>query len=126
MAAPDDDLLAWLAAWGRCVASVDFETAAAMFDPAVVGFGTRAEVALGLEELRAEQWGRVWPAITGFAFDVDAARTIVSDDRTQAAIWTTWSSAGRHGRATMVLRREVETGAWLGVHTHFSLRPPPG
>lgn len=119
----DDELRAWLAAWGSCVAAVDFETAAAMFDPAVVGFGTRAEVAVGIEELRAQQWGEVWPAITGFAFDVDGATTTASDDGTQAAIGTTWSSEGRRGRATIVLRRAAEAGRWLGVHTHFSLRP---
>ena len=123
MANAEGELRAWLAAWGTCVAAVDFDTAATMFDPGVVGFGTRAEVAVGIDQLRSAQWGEVWPAISGFAFDVDGARTLASEDGTHAAIWTTWSSEGRQGRATVVLRRDAETGAWLGVHTHFSLRP---
>lgn len=100
---------------------MDFDTASTMFDPAVVGFGTRAEVAVGLDELRTQQWGHVWPAITNFAFDVDGATTQVSDDGSQGVIWATWSSEGRRGRATVVLVRRQD--AWLGVHTHFSLRP---
>ena len=94
-----------------------------MFDDAVVGFGTRADVAVGLAELRRTQWGSVWPSISGFTFAVEDAGTLVSADGTQGAIWTKWSSEGRRGRATIVLRRDAAQGVWLGVHTHFSLNP---
>src|SRR5690606_17998733 len=101
----NQDLLDWLSEWGRCVAAVDFDTAATLFDPEVVGFGTRADVATGIGELRQEQWGQVWPNITEFAFHVDQATAHASYDGTLGTIWTTWSSKGRQGRATVVLHR---------------------
>lgn len=123
MGAADDDLRSWLATWGGYVAAVDLDAAEALFDPDVVGFGTRAEVAVGLAALRTDQWSQVWPNITGFAFDVDGATTAVSDDGTQGVLWTAWWSDGRRGRATIVLRRDETSGSWRGVHTHFSLTP---
>lgn len=87
----DDDtsLRAWLRRWGACVASVDFDEAVKLFDPSVVGFGTRAEVAVGLEQLVEQQWRHVWPSISGFEFDVDNVHMLVGSDRTQAVIVTT-------------------------------------
>lgn len=134
MTEPDDraSLREWLRRWGACVAAVDFDSAAALFDPHVVGFGTRAEVAVGLERLMADQWQHVWPSISGFAFDVDDAHLLVSGDGTQAVIATTWTSTEprsdgtfwpRPGRATIVVRRDDETAPWRATHTHFSLVP---
>lgn len=125
----DASVRAWLRTWGACVAAVDFERARPLFDASVTGFGTFAGAVVGLERLEAEQWRHVWPAISGFAFDVDGAQVVVSDDRCQAVIVTTWTSArdgvARPGRATVVLRRADVTSPWLGVHTHFSLVPVP-
>ncbi len=125
-------LRAWLRQWGDAVAHADIEAARPLFGSDVIGFGTRAEVAVGLEQLVAEQWGHVWPAIDGFAFDVDGAVLYVSADRHLAVIATTWMSRGRRpdgtlgrrpGRATVVLERLALDAPWQGVHTHFSLAP---
>jgi hypothetical protein len=127
----DDDrsVRAWLAEWGERVAGVDIEGARPLFDPDVVGFGTRAEVAVDLERLVADQWAHVWPSISGFAFDVDGARVLLAGDGRQAVIATTWTSVGpggqRPGRATVVLRRPDRASPWRGIHTHFSLTPGP-
>ena len=125
----DDSVRTWLRTWGACVAAVDFERARSLFHASVTGFGTFAGAVVGLDRLEAEQWRQVWPAISGFAFDVDDAQVLVSGDGCQAVIVTTWTSArdgvDRPGRATVVLRRGDVTSPWLGVHTHFSLVPVP-
>ena len=127
----DASVRAWLAAWGACVARADMDAARPLFDPVVVGFGTRASAAIGLEELVGHQWSHVWPSISDFAFDVDGAFVFVSGGGDQAVVATSWTSTGRRadgttgdrpGRATVVLRRDA-AGGWLGVHTHFSLSP---
>jgi ketosteroid isomerase-like protein len=131
-AVSDTSVREWLAAWGACVARVDIDEARHLFDDDVVGFGTRAEVAVGLDALVTEQWRHVWPAIADFAFDVDGAHVYLSSDGLLAVIATTWTSTGRGGaaeagprpgRATIVCRRESSGGPWRGVHTHFSLTP---
>jgi len=117
----------WLRRWGDCVASVDFAAARPLFDASVTGFGTHAGVVDGLDRLEAEQWRQVWPTISGFAFDVEGARLLVSDDRCQAVVVAMWTSArdgqARPGRATIVVRRGDVTSPWRGFHTHFSLVP---
>jgi ketosteroid isomerase-like protein len=129
--AADDDasVRAWLRRWGECVAAVDFERARPLFDPSVTGFGTFAGAVVGLDRLESEQWRQVWPTSSGFVFAVEDAQVLVSDDRCQAVIVTTWASTRdgreRPGRATVVLRRGEVTSPWLGVHTHFSLVPQP-
>lgn len=130
--ADERSALDWLATWGACVASADFDGARPLFDRDVVGFGTRAEVAVGLERLVAEQWRHVWPAIGDFCFDIGTAVVFVAGDRRQAVIACGWTSTGRRGdgtvghrpgRATIVLRRDDPSAPWRGVHTHFSLSP---
>lgn len=120
----------WLGGWGAEVAAVDFDTAEPRFRADVVGYGTRATVARGLDALRRDQWSHVWPAIGEFAFDVDGADVWISPDEQQAVIGAPWSSVGfdadghshsRDGRATIVLVRDNDS--WVGVHTHFSLAP---
>ena len=123
---------AWLSGWGAEVAAVDFDTAEHRFADDVVGFGTRATVAKGLRNLRADQWSHVWPAIADFRFDADGADVWVSPDRLQAVIGAEWHSTGRTeqgetfprgGRATVVLTRDDIAAPWAGRHTHFSLQP---
>jgi ketosteroid isomerase-like protein len=123
---------AWMAAWGNEVAAVELARARARFDPDVVSFGTVAEMARGLDQLYDEQWSRVWPAIREFQFELDELEVLVSPDRLLAVAAVPWSSAAtassvdaspRHGRATVVLRREDVDDPWRGVHTHFSLVP---
>ncbi|MGH2684238.1 MAG: hypothetical protein ACRDJP_02075 [Actinomycetota bacterium] len=105
---------AWLAAWGDHVAAADVDGARALFDGSVVGFGTRAEVADGIDRLVDDQWRHVWPAISAFSFDVGGAHVWVADDRRQAVIATLWSSTGRRGRATVVVRRAEVDGRGAG------------
>lgn len=122
----------WLAGWGAEVAAVDLDTAEHRFAEDVVGFGTRATVARGLSELRANQWSHVWPAIDDFGFESDAADVWISPDRLMAVIGAEWRSSGRTeqgdtfprgGRATVVLTRDEVDDRWSGRHTHFSLQP---
>jgi ketosteroid isomerase-like protein len=136
--APDRDedrqsVNAWMAAWGDEVAAVQLDQARARFDPAVVAFGTVAGMVRGLDELYDEQWTRVWPTIRDFRFELGQLEVLVSPDRLLAVAVVPWSSSARqdtsddagprHGRATVVLRRESIDEPWRGAHTHFSLVP---
>lgn len=132
METDDRSVRAWLAGWGAEVAAVDFDAAEHRFADDVVGFGTRATVAHGRRDLRADQWSHVWPAIGDFRFDAAGADVWVSPDRRMAVIGSEWHSTGRtaqgetfprSGRATVVLTREGTESVWLGRHTHFSLQP---
>jgi ketosteroid isomerase-like protein len=127
-----EPLRSWFRVWNTCLLAVDFERARSLFDPAVSGFGTHAEIVFGLDRLEAEQWRNVWPMIADFRFHVDALHGAIHGDHAWAAC--PWSSTGfdadgvafqRPGRATVVLQRQAS--AWMGVHTHFSLNPgtPP-
>lgn len=131
-ATDDRSLRAWLSAWGAEVAAVDFDGAELRFADDVVGFGTRATVARGRHDLRADQWTHVWPAIEDFRFDADRADVWVSPDRLMAVIGAEWHSTGRTeqgdtfprgGRATVVVTRDAVDASWTGRHTHFSLLP---
>lgn len=132
VAIDDRSVREWLAGWGAEVAAVDFDTAERRFADDVVGFGTKATVARGLERLRADQWSHVWPAIADFRFDDATADVWVSPDRLLAVIGAAWHSTGRTesggsfprgGRATVVLTRDDAQAPWSGRHTHFSLEP---
>jgi ketosteroid isomerase-like protein len=118
----------WLLELQACVRAVDYKRAQRIFAPDVVGFGTYASLVQGLGRLRDEQWANIWPTIRDFTFRLDALRWGADGDLAWAAC--PWDSTGfradgapfpRPGRVTVVLvRRE---GAWLAVHTHFSLYP---
>lgn len=127
-----DPLRDWFRTWEGYVRAVDFASARALFDANVASFGTHAEVVVGLDELVAQQWSAIWPSIADFRFRVDALHGGIAGDHAWAAV--PWTSTGFHedgtafsrpGRATVALRRD--SGRWLGVHTHFSLKPgtPP-
>ena len=122
----------WFARLGRDCAAVDFASARAIFAPDVVSFGTRADVAVGLDALQTNQWEGIWPNIEAFRFDLDGVHAAGDGRRAWGA--ATWTSTGfdesgrpfpRPGRATILL--EQRDGRWLAVHTHFSLFPgtPP-
>ncbi len=127
-----EQLRLWLATWSGYVAAVDFESASALFDPAVIGYGTKANEVRGLADLIEQQWSQVWPNIDEFAFDHVGADVWVSPDGLQGVIGSAWGSLGRRadgstfprgGRATIVLGRENSEAPWLGLHTHLSLEP---
>jgi ketosteroid isomerase-like protein len=129
---PLEPLREWFRVWGGYVSVVDFNSARALFDADVASFGTHAEVVFGLDRLVAQQWSAVWPNIADFRFVVEKLHGGIAGDYAWAAV--PWTSTGFHtdgtpferpGRATVTFRRDGER--WLGVHTHFSLKPgtPP-
>jgi nitrite reductase/ring-hydroxylating ferredoxin subunit/ketosteroid isomerase-like protein len=134
-AAPPDttdnnSVKAWIDEFGREVAAVDIAAARRRFATDVSAFGTHADVVVGRDNLEAEQWSQVWPAIEDFHFISDELQALISPDRLQAVAVVGWTSIGiaedgqrfaRPGRATVVLRRDSVDEPWLGIHTHFSL-----
>lgn len=125
-----DSVRTWIEGWGAEVAAVDFAAARHRFDPAVVAFGTFADVVVGIESVEASQWTKVWPKIDGFSFMTEMMKVIFSADRMMAAVAVSWASTGfdeagesfpRPGRATIVVRRADRDAPWLCIHTHFSL-----
>lgn len=127
-----DAIAKWFATWDKLVDAVDFVPARALFAPDVIGFGTRMDRVVGLENLERDQWRRVWPTIDCFRFDLSTLRCVVSPDRLQGVGIVVWTSTGYHedgkpfdrpGRATVIFRREDTAGDWKGIHTHISLNP---
>lgn len=128
---PDrSSVVAWMDAWGAEVAAVDLAAGRRRFAEDVSAFGTHADVVMGRDNLEAQQWSQVWPAIEGFRFLTEDMQVLVSPDRLQAVAITGWTSRGvaedgvrfdRPGRATVVLRRDALGRPWIGTHTHFSL-----
>jgi hypothetical protein len=126
---PDlEPLCDWFRAWNACLLAVDFAGARGLFDTAVSGFGTHAEIVFGLDRLESEQWRNVWPDITDFRFHVEALHGGIAREHAWAAC--PWSSTGYHadgaafarpGRATVIFKHTPD--GWRGVHTHFSLNP---
>lgn len=119
----------WFARLSRYCANVDYDAARAIFAADVVSFGTKAEVVTGLDRLVAEQWRGIWPNISDFRIDPAS----VHGGGVGNLAWgvASWASTGydaegrpfhRPGRATIVLERRAG-GAWLCVHSHFSLNP---
>ena len=122
----------WFAALSRCCASVDYDSAEAIFAPDVVSFGTKADIVSGLGPLRRNQWEGIWPNIADFRIDLESVRS--GGDERHAWGVATWTSTGFHedgaafhrpGRATVTLERRGDV--WLAPHTHSSLTPgtPP-
>jgi ketosteroid isomerase-like protein len=121
--------LAWLAEMEACVRAVDFARCRAIFAPDVVGFGTKAAAAIGLNALEQEQWRHIRGNTRDFTFltnNLHCARY------GEAGLWLgcPWQSEApgpggewrhRPGRITAVL--ELRDGRWVAVHTHHSLAP---
>ena len=116
----------------RNCAAVDYDATEPLFAPDVASFGTKARVVTGLGPLRAQQWERIWGNIEDFEVLLDEVHAGVSGDLAWGM--APWTSTGFHesgetferpGRASIVLERR--NGAWLVVHSHFSLSPgtPP-
>jgi ketosteroid isomerase-like protein len=120
------ELEAWLVRFEAAVRARDFAAGRALFAPDAVAFGTRAEMARGIDEIVAEQWRHVWPQIHDFHFGSRVTRT-AGDTGWVAAMWQTRrlpaldAARARVGRGTFVLERR--NGQWLAVHSHFSLCP---
>lgn len=120
----------WFARLSRYCANVDYEAARAIFADDVVSFGTKAEVVSGLDRLVAEQWRGIWPNISDFRIDPASVHGGGAGNLAWgAAVWTSTGYDEQHrpfnrpGRSTIVLERRGPDGAWLCVHSHFSLNP---
>ncbi len=116
--------------WTDLVRAVDYATARTMFDPALVAFGTYADLVTGMDAVESGQWRQVWSKIADYRFRTEALHCDVSPDRRMATVAVPWTSTGfredgtsfaRNGRATVTLRRDAVDGPWRGVHTHLSL-----
>lgn len=130
---PDDltSICDWLHAWEQYIADVDVDGARVLFHEDVVGFGTKENLVVGLDELLLKQWAPTWQTIKDYGFDLDALRTIVSPDRLTSVAIVTWHSTGfdengapfeRPGRATIALERAAVTAPWRCLHTHMTLK----
>jgi ketosteroid isomerase-like protein len=128
-----ESLHAWMHDWATCIRAVDYAAGRAMFSPSVVSFGTRAKkMMFGLDELERRQWRNVWAVTSGFQFDFERTRCMVSPDRRVACVIAPWASKGkrpngrgftRRGRCTLLLQRKSVRSPWRAVHSHLSLDP---
>jgi len=125
---PLEALRAWLAEWQECVRARDFTGGRALCVSELLAFGTRVDVAEGVDNVMERQWKPVWPHIQDFTIDIAGARGGVEGDRGWvAARWDSWgvrpdgSTFARPGRLTILFERR--RGLWLATHTHFSLAP---
>lgn len=132
MTTPD----AWLDTFARLVREGDVDAARALFHPDVRSFGTRAEQAVGIDDLVARQWALIWSSTEGFEVAVDERWAWRAADSSLEVMAVRWTSTGfgtdgapypRRGRATIVLAPDdrAPTG-WVAVHTHFSEAPSAG
>lgn len=121
----------WLRAFAECVRRVDYDAAARMFSPGVLGFGTHVGRVSGRDALIDRQWSRIWPNTADMAFQVEEQACHFSSDDRLVTVAVPFTSTGfdavgepfhRPGRATLVLERD-DDGAWLCRHSHFSLLP---
>lgn len=121
----------WLGAFADCVRREDYDSAAELFSPAVLGFGTHAGRVSGRDALIDRQWRHIWPNTADMAFVVEQRVCHFASDERLVTVAVPFTSTGfdalgepfaRPGRATLVLERDDE-GAWRCRHSHFSLLP---
>lgn len=127
------EALEWLQVWQGLIANEDYDAARRLFDEEVVGFGTVAHRAQGLDQLVQTQWLNVWGRTRRFAFVPQTVEVWPSSDGSAMTVAVQWTSEGmdarsgehysRQGRATIVLHRQGRN--WRARHTHFSLNPAP-
>ena len=120
----------WFENWGRLVSSLDFSSAAQMFEKDVVAFGTWMDTVESVKNRIESQLKRIWRTIKDFRFLTETLQIHISPDRLFAVAILVWDSTGfekngssykRPGRATVSLRRKNLNSSWKGTHTHLSL-----
>lgn len=125
---------AWLEQFAACVRACDFGAGERLCLPGILGFGTIAEEATGIDDLRTRQWSFIWPRTNGFHFCPESIHCQSSADNTALVLTALWKSMGRRadgtefersGRATILLLHQPD-GHYRAAHTHFSLAPNPG
>ena len=117
---------AWLLEMERCVRSCDYAGARELFTPEALAFGTRANVARGIDAIDREQWRWTWPRIRDFSFQLEELHCTSGEEAITVAVG--WHSLGvnddgssfqRPGRATVVLVEREDR--LVAIHSHFSL-----
>ena len=125
---PNAAIVEWFEKLGKYCASVDYDSASAIFADDVLSFGTKADIVSGLDPLQKNQWQGIWPNIQDFKINMETVHS--GGDENHAWGIATWTSTGFHedgtsfhrpGRATVILERRNHH--WVSVHTHFSLNP---
>lgn len=128
---PDTDLAQlrdWFTCFQKFVREVDYDAGKAICAPDVLGFGSVANVAYGLDTLVREQWMQIWPNSRDFTYRMDQLKVGSSGNTGWGAC--TWESTGifpdgtefpRSGRVTIVFEKRNEK--WLAIHTHYSMFP---
>jgi ketosteroid isomerase-like protein len=128
MTGSQDIVQAWLTEFEAKVRSRDFEGGRSLFEPSVLGYGSRLTQAEGLDPLVAGQWKRVWPNIEGFRFLRESMRVFGDPSAGTLSVALSWTSTGispegeryeRPGRCTLVLQRGGN-GEWRCAHSHYS------
>ena len=108
-------IVEWFEKLGRCCASVDHQSARAIFAEDVLSFGTRADIVSGLELLHLNQWEGIWPNIQDFKINMETIHS--GGDQHNAWGVATWTSTGFHddgssferpGRAAVFAKRESD------------------
>ena len=61
-------IAAWFATMQESVVNLDHASARNMFDPNVIGFGSRTAVE-GINFLERDQWRLAWPRLRSFTFN---------------------------------------------------------
>lgn len=113
----------WLNAFQLAVRTGDPEAGRHLFADGVVSFGTRTNLASGIDELVSLQWHQIWDQSKGFELTPVLERAIGGGKLLLCHfVNQTWNGeiyVERSGRATFVLEQDA-TGQWLCIHSHFS------
>lgn len=127
-----EEVLVWLKSFAQMVRNEDYTDAEKYFDKITFGFGTIAEQYSNLSEYRTLQWNWCWSTTKSFDFVYSSLNLASSPDGGMVVAGVLWTSVGVHkdgsefpreGRATIVLKRDSETGALKNVHSHYSRTP---
>lgn len=125
---PIEAVRAWFELINFNCPRLDFDNTEDIFADDVVGFGSKAAFLVGLKNLRANQWEKLWPTIRDYKIDLESMHA--GGDECLAWGVAVWDSTGFHedgttysrpGRVTLILERRDDR--WLAVHTHFSVNP---
>ena len=68
-------IVEWFSKLGRYCASVDYQSAMAIFAEDVLSFGTKADIVVGIELLQLNQWEGIWPNIQDFKINMETIRS---------------------------------------------------
>ena len=113
----------WMAAFESAIKTENYPVGRSLFSLNVIGFGTTAIRADGLDSLMDNQWKTRWPTNQNFHFLPDTAKMLWSNDWLTTILTVEWECDARRGRATMILQAYPEQDKLLCTHSHFSENP---